>query len=237
MHTHPPFTGTQMPLRGSRQTLTLLAIRILMHLPRQDALLVGGHRGVLDQLEEGVAHLASQGRRPGLLGPGCVFFIPGHQRIRLGVLTGQRPSGGAHHHLRTPTLSLSCWAATPQDPPPPKKSSSKGNPSLPIIPTPSPPLAPPGVPWPTTPSSETGPLPRLRLHPHRGEHCPGARVLQLRWVGGGRAGEREGRKDGSHLHGPLELLTSDRPVEGLEQKHTGGPGSLGPWGAHSVWQR
>lgn len=129
-----------------------------------------------------------------------------------------------------PPSSLSCWEATPQDPhtPPPEKSSSKGNPSLPTIPKPSPPLAP---------QVFSGPLPRLWLQPHRGEPCPGAQVLQLRWVGGGRAGEREGKQDGSHLHGPLELLTSDRPVEGLEQKHTGGPGSLGPWGAHSVWQR
>lgn len=42
-----------------------------------------------------------------------------------------------------------------------------------------------------------------------------------------------GREDGSHLHGPLELLTSDRPVEGLEQKHTAGPESLRPGGPDS----
>ena len=42
-----------------------------------------------------------------------------------------------------------------------------------------------------------------------------------------------GREDGSHLHGPLELLTSDRPVEGLEQKHTARPESLRPGGPYS----
>lgn len=122
--THTPFMGRQMPPRGSRQTLTLLAVRILMHLPSQDALLVGGRRGVLDQLEEGVVHLASQGRRLGLLGPGCVFFIPGHQRIRLGMLTGQRPSGGAHHHLRTPILSLLLGSHTSGPPPTPRHRRS-----------------------------------------------------------------------------------------------------------------
>lgn len=96
-------TGRQM--HDSRQTLTLLAIRILVHLPGQEALLVGGHRGVLGQLEERVAHLASRGRRPGLLGPGCVFFIPGHQRIRLGLLEWAEATS-RHPCLRTPPFLL-----------------------------------------------------------------------------------------------------------------------------------
>lgn len=30
-----------------------------------------------------------------------------------------------------------------------------------------------------------------------------------------------------HLQGPLQLLTPDRPVQGLEQRHTGGQGASG----------
>ena len=48
----------------------------------------------------------------------------------------------------------------------------------------------------------------------------------------GRTAQRQGRgvrgrgERESHSHGPLELLAADRPVEGLEEKHTGGQGSL-----------
>lgn len=42
-----------------QRTLTLLAISIVVHLPSQDALLIGGHCGVLSHLEEGAAYLAS----------------------------------------------------------------------------------------------------------------------------------------------------------------------------------
>lgn len=74
----PPHTPVH---RGptQQQAPTLLAVCVMMHLPSQDALLIGGHRWVLDQLEEGVARLAGLGGRPGLLWPGCVVFVPGHR--------------------------------------------------------------------------------------------------------------------------------------------------------------
>lgn len=114
-------TGRQM--HDSRQTLTLLAIRILVHLPGQEALLVGGHRGVLGQLEERVAHLASWGRRLGLLRPGCVFFIPGHQRIRLGLLKWAEATR-RHPCLRTPpSLLLGSHTSGPPKRSPPSRSA------------------------------------------------------------------------------------------------------------------
>lgn len=53
--------------------------------------------------------------------------------------------------------------------------------------------------------------------------------------GKGQRVERVGKR-GSHLHGPLELLTSDGPVEGLEEAH-GGTGVPQEWGSNSIWQR
>lgn len=131
-----------------------------MHLPSQDALLVGGDCGVLCQLEEGVAHLASWGRRPGLLGCGCIFLVPGHQTI-----------DGA--------------GTTPQDPP--EEVSFKASPSLPVTPLPSQLLALAGETWTPAPSLTLAQCLPLAPATQRGA-LP--RTLQLAggWVEGGGGG-------------------------------------------------
>lgn len=76
-------TGRQM--HDSRQTLTLLAICILVHLPGQEALLVEWAPWGPGPAEGKGYSSCQPAEMAGLLGPGCVFFIPGHQKNRSGV--------------------------------------------------------------------------------------------------------------------------------------------------------
>ena len=172
------------------------------------ALLVGGCRGVLGQLEEGVAHLARGGRHLGLLWSACIFLVPGHQRISLGLLMGQRPPGGAHG-LST-LHPLPSWGAIPRNPP---EGVLQSQPIHSYHPHPPWPPASPGVIW--------APLPSLRQAqglvsgwtPLRGEHCPGPPPRApptLRWAGGGRTGPETGARGGEWREGALSLT---RPIQ------------------------
>lgn len=168
--------------------------------------------------------------------------MPSREWLRLlRPWTLENRAGGADPAKATRRLPLPSRASAPppslllgsHTPGPPERSPPSK--PVPANPSHSPPLAPLGVTW--------APLPSLRSDqalPQAPCHSEGAlfRALNFSNLQVGRQrkdrprgrgdGAGQGKEGGSHLHSPLELLTSDRPVEGLKKRHTGGQGGLGP---------
>lgn len=119
----------------------------------------------------------------------CLLHPWASKRCRSGVVEWAEATR-RHPCLRTPH-PLSCWAATPQYPQ--KKPSFKVSPSVPIIPMPSWPLAPPGVTCPPASLSETSLMPASDSTHAEGSTVQDPELSHWAEAGGSESRERVGK--------------------------------------------